>query len=258
MTHLPAGEYARQIQDTLATNSGVRDGLKDDEAIPLIDWGVACAEHVAGRLASPNTPAPSEEQVSEAAFSLTRWLTRLNWLVTYRNKKDAAWLTKTFMMVNKLSQDLFGEDATTLSEDEIAAWIEGHAGKSDGELLQGLMARLSPAGIGSAGAAETPGDAEVAAPAADSGIPIAFGALETAGDTAGTIDAAGSVEDAPAAGDIQAAEETGTSAGAEDAERAEDAGNTAGAGNATSAGSESGDGNESDTERRRPFWRKLL
>jgi hypothetical protein len=139
--------WSKHIQDVLATNEKVREGLTDDEALPLMDWGIQYAGVLAARLTVLDRPEPDEEQVNNVAYSLTRLMTRLNWLVTYRDKKDAAWLTQTFQMVNKLSQELLSDDAPVFSEEEIAAWIAGHHNHTNGELIQNFMARLIPSAM---------------------------------------------------------------------------------------------------------------
>ncbi len=154
--------WVKRMHDAIADTSGIREGLTDDEALSLVEWGAQQAHKVAARLADPATPEPGEGQVDESAFALVRLMTRLNWVVTYRHKKDAAWLTRTFKMINKLSQDLYGADAPTLSDEAIAAWIAGHADRTNGELLSDLIARL------------TPGDAEPSAADPSSGgeVPV--------------------------------------------------------------------------------------
>jgi len=136
--------WARRIQDAIATNSKIRDGLHDPEAIRLVEWGNTYAAKLSTRLAAPDTPSPDEEQVDNAAYSLARLLTRINWLVSYRHKKDATWLTRTFQMVNSLNRELLGDDAPVVSDEEIAAWIAEHSATDDASLIQDLIARLSP------------------------------------------------------------------------------------------------------------------
>lgn len=137
--------WSQHIQDALATDEKVREGLTDDEALPFMDWGNHYAGVLAARFSTSGAPEPNEEQVNETAYSLTRLMTRLTWLVTYRNQKDAGWLTQTFQMVNKLSRDLLGDNAPVFSDQEVTAWIADHAKHTNGELLQNLMARLAPA-----------------------------------------------------------------------------------------------------------------
>lgn len=145
-------QWTRQIQDALAGDSGLREGLNDDEARPLVDWGAEQAATLAQRLAQASPP-PDAEQVAMAAYTLGRLMTRVNWVVTYRTKKDTAWLTRAFIKINQLSQELFGPDAPTLSDDEIAAWIADQPQHDNGALVRGLLARLTP---GSAAPAEAP------------------------------------------------------------------------------------------------------
>jgi hypothetical protein len=118
-------------------------------------------------MASPGVPEPSPEQVDGAAFALVRLMTRVTWLVVYRNKKDAAWLTRTFAALNQLSRELYGEDAPVFSDEEIAAWIAEHSHHTNQELVQGLIARLTPASMGVSSTGSESPDAPV--PPAQSG-----------------------------------------------------------------------------------------
>ena len=136
-------QWTRQIQDALAGDSGLREGLSDDEARPLVDWGADQAAKLARRLAE-SSPPPDGEQVAMAAYTLGRLMTRINWVVTYRTKKDDAWLTRAFFKINQLSQELFGPDAPALPDDEIAAWIADQPNHDNGTLVRGLLARLTP------------------------------------------------------------------------------------------------------------------
>ncbi|MBN2305264.1 MAG: hypothetical protein JXQ72_12335 [Anaerolineae bacterium] len=156
MSSLPLDDshpWVKQIQDAIADNSGLREGLDDADALPLVEWGRACARPVAAQLAAqspvsfaaPGSPDPNTEKVDETAYTLTRLMTRINWVVTYRAKKDPVWLARTFQMINKLSQDLFGDDALVLADDEIKTWIDEQAGRSSGDLIRDLIARLTPA-----------------------------------------------------------------------------------------------------------------
>lgn len=154
---MPPEQLSKQIQDALVTNEKVREGLTSDDALPFMDWGSAYADVLAQRLAAPEMPEPGEEQVNEVAYVLARLMTRINWLVTYRNQKDAAWLTQTFQMVNKLSRDLLGETAPVFAEEEIVKWLAEHSTHTNSDLLKNLMARLSPPAL-TAPAVEPPPD----------------------------------------------------------------------------------------------------
>lgn len=156
---------ARLMQDTIVSSEKVRDGLRDDEAVPFVEWGLARARQLAARLAAAGRLATDEEQVADQGYALTRLMTRVNWLVTYRHKKDAAWLTRTFQMVNQLSREVYGEGAPTFSDEEIAAWLAGQGGRSNAELIEELLARLTPPDSAPAGPAPLPSGDETPAPA---------------------------------------------------------------------------------------------
>ncbi|NLX11195.1 MAG: hypothetical protein GXY36_16225 [Chloroflexi bacterium] len=161
--------WVKQIEDAIASNSALREGLHDNEAMPLIDWGAERAQQIGQRMAAQATVAPDSEEVAETAYTLGRLMTRITWVVVYRNKKDAAWLTRTFNTINQLSQELYGPDAATLSEAEIADWIATHSQFSNGELVKQLIERLTPAGSEAAPPAPTtptlPGREDAASPA---------------------------------------------------------------------------------------------
>jgi hypothetical protein len=140
---LQASRWAKQIQDTIADSSTVRDGLHDEEAMPLINWGTQQAIRISERMAAPELPPPDEQRISDMGYALVSLMTRITWLAVYRNKKDAAWLTRTFYKINDLSRELHGPDAPVFSDEEIAVWIAGHAGKSNSELVQNLIAHLT-------------------------------------------------------------------------------------------------------------------
>jgi hypothetical protein len=144
---MPPEEVSKKIQDALATNEKVREGLSTDDALPLMDWGNSYADVLAATLTAPEAPEPDEEQVNNTAYSLVRLMMRMTWLVTYRDQKDETWLTQTFQMVNKLSQDLLGEKAPVFSDEEIAAWIAGHSTRTNNELIRDFMARLAPSAM---------------------------------------------------------------------------------------------------------------
>lgn len=166
--------WAKLIQDAVGSNTKVREGLTDDEAMPLMDWGNAYANVLAVRLIAPGNPEPNEDQVNEVAYSLIRLMTRMTWLVTYRDKKEADWLTQTFQMINKLSQELPGANTPVFSDEEIAAWLADHPNHSNGELIKGLMVRLTPPEI-----AAPPEPTLPAAPLSESALPDAAPAEPT-------------------------------------------------------------------------------
>ncbi len=156
-----AEDISKRLQETFASNEKVREGLTDAEAMTLLDWGIDYAKALAARLAgNPQTSQMTEEQIGEVGYTLTRLMTRMNWLVTYRTRKDAAWLVQTFQQVNKFSQDLLGEQAPVISSEQIAGWLDYEIQRTNDALIQNLIARLSPPEMG------TPATPESGQPAA--------------------------------------------------------------------------------------------
>ncbi len=139
-----AQQWAQRMQDTIATNSKVREGLRDEAAISLVDWGATYAEQIAARMAHPDSTPPDAEQIENTGYTLSRLLTRLNWLVTYRRKKDAVWLARTFDAVNQLNRELYGEAAPTFGPEAIHAWINQEDNRSEAEQIAALLAQLTP------------------------------------------------------------------------------------------------------------------
>ena len=135
--------WTAQIQDMVASDSGIREGLHDQDAIPLIDWGRAQAERIAARLGA-EAPDVGEETIGDEAGALIRLMTTISRAVVHRHNQGDDWLAKVFKRLNKTSQRVYGEDAPVMSDEEVAAWIAGHGARSDGEVLRDLMARFSP------------------------------------------------------------------------------------------------------------------
>lgn len=136
--------WAKKIQDIIADSSNLREGLSDEEAMPLIDWGVERAVQLGDRLSQPDHADLTEEQVEDIGYALVRLMTRIAWLVVYRNEKDAEWLTRTFNKVNDLSQELDGPGAPMLLEEEITTWNNQHVMYSNSQLINDLITRLTP------------------------------------------------------------------------------------------------------------------
>ena len=138
-----AQRWAKLLQDAIATDSAIREGLHDDDAVPFIEWGRAQAERVAARWAAQGI-SPDEEQLDEAAGALIDLMTNINWAVRYRGKKGTAWTVNILRSLNGLSRDLLGEDAPTLNEETLAAWVTDNIQRADSLVLRDLMAQLTP------------------------------------------------------------------------------------------------------------------
>lgn len=135
--------WTADIEDMIASDSGIREGLHDEDAIPLMEWGRAQAKRVAARLES-DMPDADEEAAGNEAGVLIRLMTTISRAAVHRHAQGDEWLAKVFSRLNKTSQRVYGENAPVMSDEEIATWIAGHAARSDGDVLRDLMARFSP------------------------------------------------------------------------------------------------------------------
>ncbi|NDJ76176.1 MAG: hypothetical protein GYB65_07945 [Chloroflexi bacterium] len=135
--------WVEKIRDRIGSDATIREGLQDDAALPLMDWGWDRAARLGARL-SAEQPDLNDEQVVEAAHELSRLMARVAWLAVYRHQQDAAWMQKTFHTINETNRQLFGPDAPAFSDQEIADWIASHENRSNEELVRALLAHLTP------------------------------------------------------------------------------------------------------------------
>ena len=135
--------WAAKLRDIILSNSALRSGIQDDAAQPLIDWGLQLANEVTQSLASMPEDAASArfEALSEA---LPKLLTRVTWVVVYREKKGADWTARTLHQLNELNQTLHGADAPQFSEMVIMQLAEGQDALEPTALISNLIENLSP------------------------------------------------------------------------------------------------------------------
>ena len=135
---------AQNLRDAILENSALRDGLTDDEAQPLIDWGLALADEVGAKV--DQLPAEDlETNYEEHAAALLKLLTRITWAATYRTNKGEAWTRTTLEQLNQLNRTLRGEAAPQISENAISGYAQGADGLDNGAFVRELMKQLSPA-----------------------------------------------------------------------------------------------------------------
>jgi hypothetical protein len=135
--------WAEQLRDAILSNSAIREGIQDDAAQPLIDWGLQLAEQVTARL--PSMPDSIVEQRFEAlSAALPKLLTRITWVVVHREKKGADWTSRTLTQLNELNQTLHGTNAPQIDEARIAQLANRQDGLEPAALISDLIAVLSP------------------------------------------------------------------------------------------------------------------
>lgn len=135
--------WTERLRDAILDNSAWRRGLEDDEAQPLLDWGLAKANEVTTPLTTM-PPEDAEARYDELYGALPKQMTRITWAATYREKKGEGWTRKTLNQLNELNQTLYGQAAPQIDQ----AWIDAYATHQDGglllvEILNALMTKLS-------------------------------------------------------------------------------------------------------------------
>ncbi len=135
--------WRAKLRDTILDNSSITDGLTDDEAQPLIEWGLVMADRVTQGL--PRTPDPAAEaRLDDLRADLPRLMKRISWIRQYREKKGPEWTLKTLGQLNEMNQHLHGDAAPQLdsvTQSRIAHKQDDLTGFA---LLQDLMQRLTP------------------------------------------------------------------------------------------------------------------
>lgn len=136
--------WSTKLRDAIVSNSAIRDGLKDDEAQPLIDWGLSLADSIGAKM--ENVPESEIEEVYDKyQAALSKLLTRINWLITFSQKKGPAWTQKTIDQLNELTHTLFGEQAPQLPVEDIMNYVLSDSDAADRRArVQQLMQRVAP------------------------------------------------------------------------------------------------------------------
>lgn len=112
--------WGQKLRDAILSNSAIRDGLTDEEAQPLIDWGLGLADVIGKKMASLPDPEAAYETYLAA---LPRLMTRVNWLTTFSQKKGVDWTKKTIAQVHELTRTLFEEQARPLDAENLLRYL---------------------------------------------------------------------------------------------------------------------------------------
>lgn len=136
-------KWSTKLRDAILSNSAIRDGLHDDEAQPLIDWGMALSDMIGTKLSQ--MPESEVEVVYDTyQTALSKLMTRLNWLTIFSKKKGEDWTRKTIGQINELTQTLFGEQAPQLSPDEILQALLVDTETENKVRIAQLMRKVTP------------------------------------------------------------------------------------------------------------------
>ncbi len=135
--------WTAKLHDTILDNSSITDGLTDDQAQPLIDWGLDMAVIVTQNF--PSTPDPAlEDRFDELRADLPRLMKRISWICLYREKKGPEWTLKTLGQLNEMNQNLHGAHAPQIPPQEQEQLAHQQIGLDGLALIRHLMQRLTP------------------------------------------------------------------------------------------------------------------
>lgn len=95
--------YAQRYQDAILSNSGLTDGLTDDQAKPFIDWMMKQAEHVGAMV-------ENDEDYEAKLVSLNRLILFISRFVQRRHEhiNDTVWVDTQIGRLNEYSSTLGG------------------------------------------------------------------------------------------------------------------------------------------------------
>ncbi|NJL92914.1 MAG: hypothetical protein HC915_03925 [Anaerolineae bacterium] len=136
-------DFGTKLSEAVLSSSALRENLTDDEAQPLVDWGVAQAEQVGAQMGDL-LPMQQAMALEEKQTALLKLLTRITWVAVHSANKGEAWTRKTLAQINEYEQVLYGPAAPQLNAELMDRIALGQAGYNQGELVLTLIQALSP------------------------------------------------------------------------------------------------------------------
>lgn len=150
------GELAARAAEQLLGDAGLRDELTDDEAQPLLDWGLAQVKALAYATAAESAVDSSPEAAEEALKGIMRLLKRINRFVGLRAQGDPDALAVELDRLRAVSGKLYGERPGLLpDEDARYALLDEIAAMDTPDVIQHLLGVFGPAAENAAPVAET-------------------------------------------------------------------------------------------------------
>lgn len=133
-------ELNRAAEDILG-DPGLRDELTDDEAQPLIDWGLEQVKLLARHAAARAQPAPLDDELKH----LRRLMKRINRFVGLRALGDPEALATELERLTVVSRKLYGERPGLLPDaPSRTALVDEMADMSNSAVVLKLLALLGP------------------------------------------------------------------------------------------------------------------
>jgi hypothetical protein len=133
-------DLERQGADSIAGDPSLRDELTDDEAKPLIDWGLAQVTLLAQQAAAQ----ASVEMMDASMRDLHRLMKRVNRLVGARASGDTARVREELDRLARLSGEMYGEETAPVDSARLDAFMDEQESLSNQEVITRLLAMFAP------------------------------------------------------------------------------------------------------------------
>jgi hypothetical protein len=139
-------ELAAHAAQSITGDPSLRDELTDDEAQPLIDWGLAQVDRLAQQvmLAQHAAARDSNEVMDESVSDLRKLMKRVNRLVGHRAAGEMDRVDRDLQRLARFSERLYGAAVTPPDEARLAAFKTELAGYSNLELIGHLLRMFAP------------------------------------------------------------------------------------------------------------------
>jgi hypothetical protein len=133
-------EEKRRAAESILGDVDLRDELTDDEAQPLIDFGLSQVEALARRAAGLSSPQTLDESVG----NLRRLMKRINRFVAERRQGDPELTRKSLERIARISAELYGEAAPQPSPEALENFLKVESDLNNQIVVQQLLKMFAP------------------------------------------------------------------------------------------------------------------
>ncbi len=133
-------ELEQRAAERIMGDPSLRDELTDEEARPLLDWGLAQAAALVQRAVAQGTT----ETLDAAVDDLRRLMKRINRLVGHRTAGETERLPKDLERLARVSEQLYGSAVPRAAMARPEAFLAEVVGLDNAQLVQRLLQDFTP------------------------------------------------------------------------------------------------------------------
>ena len=137
---LEPGNLKKRAAETILGDVDLRDELTDDEAQPLIDFGLAQVEALARRAAA----LASAQTMDNSVDNLRRLMKRINRFAAERRQGDPELTRKSLERIARISAELYGEAAPQPSPEALDNFLKVESDLNNQIVVQQLLKLFAP------------------------------------------------------------------------------------------------------------------